>query len=46
MARDLTPDEVKILLMNEDWKRYVSWDFYATDEKGSAQVGHNLKVVI
>jgi hypothetical protein len=43
MPRDLTPEDVELILMNEDWIRYISWDFYVTDEKGTAQVGHNLR---
>jgi hypothetical protein len=43
MARDLTPDEVKLMLMNEDWIRYVSWDFYVTDEKGRRKLVTTLE---
>jgi hypothetical protein len=29
--------------MNEDWIRYVSWDFYVTDKKGRRKLVTTLE---
>jgi hypothetical protein len=43
MPRELTPEEIDLMIMNEDWLRYVSWDFYVTDEKGRRKLVTTLK---
>jgi hypothetical protein len=43
MPRDLTPEDVELILMNEDWIRYVSWDFYVSDEKGRRKLVTTLE---
>jgi hypothetical protein len=43
MPRDLTPEEIDLMLMNEDWLRYMSWDFYVTDEKGRRKLVTTLE---
>jgi hypothetical protein len=43
MPRELTPEEIDLMIMNEDWLRYVSWDFYVTDEKGRRKLVTTLE---
>jgi hypothetical protein len=43
MPRELTPEEIDLMIMNEDWIRYVSWDFYVTDEKGRRKLVTTLE---
>ncbi len=43
MPRELTPKEIDLMIMNEDWIRYVSWDFYVTDEKGRRKLVTTLE---
>jgi hypothetical protein len=43
MPRELTPEEIDLMIMNEDRLRYVSWDFYVTDEKGRRKLVTTLE---
>jgi hypothetical protein len=43
MPRELTPEEIDLMIMNEDWLRYVSWDFYVTDKKGRRKLVTTLE---
>jgi hypothetical protein len=43
MPRELTPEEIDLMLMNEDWLRYMSWDFYVTDKKGRRKLVTTLE---